>query len=93
MLSPVVFSSKSDHWSTPPDVYGALDQEFGFTFDPCPLMATEDGRKSKWTGRVFCNPPYSAIDEFLRKGLWHLCAPAASPSTESASEHDEAPSK
>src|SRR5262245_50685837 len=24
------------YWLTPPDLYAALDAEFGFTFDPCP---------------------------------------------------------
>ena len=69
-----LFSSKSDHWSTPAATYDALNAEFGFTFDPCPLMAQEDGRKAKWTGRVFCNPPYSRIGEFLKKGLFHLAS-------------------
>lgn len=69
-----LMSSKSDHWSTPPDTYAGLNEEFGFTFDPCPLMATEDGRKVKWSGRVFCNPPYSRIGEFLKKGLFHLAS-------------------
>lgn len=72
MLSEALFSQKSDHWSTPAATYEALHAEFGFTFDPCPLMAQEDGRKVVWTGNVFCNPPYSRIDEFLRKGLYHL---------------------
>lgn len=61
-----------DHWSTPPATYDELNREFGFTFDPCPLMSAEDGRKVKWAGRVFCNPPYSRIPEFLKKGLYHL---------------------
>lgn len=67
-----LFSSKSDHWSTPAETYNALNVEFGFTFDPCPLLSQDDGRKIKWTGRVFCNPPYSQIMEFLKKGLFHL---------------------
>lgn len=71
-LNPVVFSRKSNHWSTPPDFYAGLDKEFGFTFDPCPLMSDVDGVKVPWSGRVFCNPPYSAIGRFLEKGLWHL---------------------
>jgi phage N-6-adenine-methyltransferase len=71
-MNRVVFSSASDHWATPKAVYAALDEEFRFTFDPCPLMAEESGLLKKWTGRVFCNPPYSAIDDFLKKGLWHL---------------------
>lgn len=72
MLSQVLFSSQSDHWYTPPYFYGELDREFGFNFDPCPLMSSEDGAKIKWTGRVFCNPPYSKIAAFLRRGLYHL---------------------
>jgi hypothetical protein len=72
MFNEALISSKSDHWSTPDHVYAELHNEFGFTFDPCPLMATEDGRKAPWAGRVFCNPPYSRIKEFLKKGLFHL---------------------
>lgn len=71
-LSPALFSSKSDHWFTPPDFYSELDAEFRFDFDPCPLMSREDGLKREWSGRVFCNPPYSKIADFIRKGLWHL---------------------
>lgn len=63
-----------DHWSTPPETYDELNREFGFTFDPCPLMSDEDGRKIKWIGRVFCNPPYSHIPDFLKKGLFHLAS-------------------
>lgn len=71
-LNAALFSSRSDHWFTPPDFYAALHGEFGFTFDPCPLMSEESGLLVPWTGRVFCNPPYSKIGEFVRKGLWHL---------------------
>lgn len=67
-----MFSRKSDHWATPPEVYDALHAEFGFTFDPCPLKGDEDGLKRRWSGRVFCNPPYSKIPEFIKKALWHL---------------------
>jgi hypothetical protein len=72
MLNPVVFSSKSDHWYTPPEFYAALHEEFGFTFDPCPLMSDESGLLKAWSGRVFCNPPYSKIPEFIKRALWHL---------------------
>ena len=71
-LSRVVFSSMSDHWSTPSSVYDALNNEFGFTFDPCPLESDSDGLTVQWTGNVFCNPPYSKIPSFIRKGLYHL---------------------
>jgi hypothetical protein len=33
----VLFSSASEEWSTPVDVYAALNTEFRFNFDPCPL--------------------------------------------------------
>lgn len=71
-MNRVVFSSQSDHWATPQAVYNGLDAEFHFTCDPSPLMSKEDGRKAKWEGSVFCNPPYSRIGEFIRTGLYHL---------------------
>lgn len=71
-LSRVVFSSASDHWETPEDTYAALNAEFGFTFDPCPLNSESNGLSVRWEGNVFCNPPYSNIGVFLRKGLCHL---------------------
>lgn len=73
-MNRVVFSSQSDHWSTPDAVYKGLDSEFKFTFDPNPLMSKDDGRKVKWKGSVFCNPPYSRIGEFIRTGLYYLTA-------------------
>ena len=30
-----VWSSKSDEWSTPKDLFDELNKEFGFTLDPC----------------------------------------------------------
>lgn len=69
-----MFTSKSDHWFTPPDFYAELDREFRFTFDPCPLHSEEDGAKRPWSGRVFCNPPYSKIPAFIKRALWHLHA-------------------
>lgn len=32
-----LFSSAREAWGTPDALYRALDKEFGFTFDPCPL--------------------------------------------------------
>ena len=71
-MNRVVFSSASDHWETPTGVFNALKSEFAITFDPCPLKSPIDGLKLLWIGSVFCNPPYSKIAEFLRKGLYHL---------------------
>lgn len=69
----VLFSSASDRWATPPDLYEALKREFRFDFDPCPLDGTQDGLSPfiEWKGRrVYCNPPYGpGLGNWLRRGL------------------------
>ena len=71
-MKKVLFSSASEEWATPQEVYDKLNEEFRFTLDPC---ATEDNAKcatfftkqqngllQNWEGhRVFCNPPYGQI--------------------------------
>lgn len=74
MKTEVHFSSASEEWATPTDVYAALDSEFHFDFDPCPLGGDKDGTSTlftPWRGkRVFCNPPYGpGIRPFLERGL------------------------
>lgn len=49
----------SDDWATPPHLYAALDKEFSFDFDPCPLNSTFDGLSVEWGKSNFINPPYS----------------------------------
>lgn len=70
------FKTMSRHdsweWPTPRKFYEALDAEFHFDFDPCPLGGDTDGRSTlfvPWTGkRVFCNPPYGPqIPQFLAR--------------------------
>lgn len=63
----VHFSSATDHWSTPKDVYDALHREFNFDFDPCPLHGA-GGLDLVWGMRNFCNPPYSDIKNWVAKG-------------------------
>ena len=43
MNKAAMFSSASDRWATPRELYAALDREFGFNFDPCPLDGVGDG--------------------------------------------------
>lgn len=70
-----LFSSATAHWATPSDVYTALDAEFGFTLDPCPLhggdrlIMENDGLARSWGGeRVYCNPPYGrGVGRWLAK--------------------------
>lgn len=69
-----LFGSTTDRWATPCDLFAALDQEFRFDFDPCPLDGDGDGLLplfSEWRGkRVFCNPPYGpGIRGWLERGL------------------------
>lgn len=54
-------------------MYDALNAEFRFTMDPCPLDGDGNGLSllfCKWRGeRVFCNPPYGPqIGEWLKRG-------------------------
>lgn len=80
----VLFSRKSDEWSTPQDVFDALDREFQFTLDPCATdknhkcgmyyTKEQNGLEQDWEGHsVFCNPPYSKIAEWTEKCFREGC--------------------
>ena len=77
----VHFSSKNDSWETPQDLFNEINKTYGpFQLDPassdtntkCPIWFTEDqdGLKQDWHvfGKVFCNPPYSNVGDWLKKG-------------------------
>ena len=77
MNTEVMFSSKTDKWSTPQDFFDKLNKEFHFTLDPCAdefnhkcekyFSEKEDGLAQDWGGHVvFCNPPYGNKET----GLW-----------------------
>jgi hypothetical protein len=79
VLSRVVFASQSVEWPTPKAVYDALNAEFSFDFDPCPIDGVTDGLSplfTPWDGRrVFCNPPYGrGIDKWLERAPEALLA-------------------
>jgi site-specific DNA-methyltransferase (adenine-specific) len=69
IMNRVLFSGRNQHWTTPEELYAALDEEFHFTLDPCPLHAEFDGLAISWAGhRVFCNPPYGrGVARWLEK--------------------------
>lgn len=80
-MNNIVFSHKSDEWTTPQDLFDSLNNEFKFTLDPC---ATDDNHKcdkyftiknngllQEWENEVvFCNPPYSKIRQWVFKAFW-----------------------
>ena len=67
VVAKALFSSNTDDWSTPVDLYNKLNKEFNFNYDPCPLHADFDGLETDWKERVFVNPPYSNVKDFLIK--------------------------
>lgn len=78
MNNEVMFSKKSDEWATPQEIYDELNKEFNFNLDPCSTVENhkcdlyftqnDDGLSKNWGGcRVFCNPPYSKIKQWVKK--------------------------
>ena len=78
----VHFSSKSNEWKTPQDLYDKLDKEFGFTLDPCCTKESakcgkyytkaDDGLIQDWSNDVvFMNPPYGReIPKWIEKAFY-----------------------
>ena len=73
-----MYSSKSDEWTTPRDLFNKLNRRFLFDLDPaatfqnhlCPTFYTKEdsGLDHSWEGmRVFVNPPYSHIKDWVAK--------------------------
>lgn len=68
-MNRVLFSSASDEWTTPEETYRALDAEFGFKDDPCPLGGNVSGLLREWGSPCFVNPPYSDIGPWMERAL------------------------
>ena len=77
-MNKVLYSSASDEWSTPQDIFDTLDAEFQFDLDPCSthenrkcekhFTMEDNGLNQSWGGyKVFCNPPYSQIGTWVEK--------------------------
>ena len=71
-------SSASDEWATPGEFFAAAERAFGpFDLDPCCTAESakaphfyalpDDGLAYTWFGRVWLNPPYSKIGDWMAK--------------------------
>src|SRR5262245_1988437 len=75
-----MFTSLSDDWATPQDLFDELNTEFNFTLDVCALpdnakcptyyTPADDGLTQPWAGTVWCNPPYGrTIGQWIEKAI------------------------
>ena len=74
-----LFSSLTPEWATPQALYDELNEEFGFTLDPCAtpenakcarfFTRVENGLAQSWAGEtVWLNPPYGdELPRWIRK--------------------------
>lgn len=79
MITKGMFTSNSNEWATPKDLFDELNKEFHFTLDPCAtpenakcrkfFTAEDNGLLKDWSNEiVFCNPPYGrAIKDWVEK--------------------------
>lgn len=59
------------YWLTPTELFMKLDEEFKFSFDPCPfpLPTGFDGLTCEWGESNYVNPPFGSIEhEGKKKG-------------------------
>ena len=76
-----IFSSASDEWRTPKDLFKKLHKKFNFVCDVaashenalCDLYNFKSENKEDcglygpWTSRNWCNPPYSQLAKWIAK--------------------------
>ena len=76
----VHFSSASEEWATPDDLFCELNAIFHFDLDACASSSnakcpryfskSDDALTRRWHGTVWLNPPYGRkIGAFMRKAL------------------------
>ena len=78
MYKELMFSSKTDMWSTPQDLFDRLNLVFRFDVDVCALQNNakcrnyynpdDNGLTKDWCGVCFMNPPYGReISKWVEK--------------------------
>ena len=76
----VHYSSKTNEWATPKNVFDELNDEFNFVLDPCATKENaktdnfftieDDGLSQEWTDTTFMNPPYGReIKKWVKKAF------------------------
>ena len=74
----LMFSSKTDLWETPQELFNELNKEFKFELDVCAVPENakckdyftpdQDGLMQKWKGICWMNPPYGRnIGNWVKK--------------------------
>lgn len=80
-ISEALYSSQTDMWETPQDLFDDLDREFHFDLDVCAIPENakckkfytpeQDGLRQPWDGTCWCNPPYGRdIGKWVRRALF-----------------------
>ena len=80
MNTEIMFSSKTDLWATPQDLFDKYNDIYNFETDVCALPENAmcekfftpemDGLKQEWTGVCWCNPPYGRqIGKWVEKAV------------------------
>lgn len=80
-ISKALYSSKTDMWETPQDLFDELDKEYHFDLDVCATSENtkckryytpeQDGLIQPWDGTCWCNPPYGRdIGQWVRRAFF-----------------------
>lgn len=85
MINKGLFTSNSEEWETPQELFDELDKEFHFDLDPCATKENAkcfffftkeiNGLKQDWASsplekiNIFMNPPYKSCPEWIKKAF------------------------
>lgn len=81
MQTELMFSSEGDLWRTETPLVQWLDRQFHFSLDaaasddtiaPAFINAQQNALVTPWSGRVFCNPPYSMVEKFVNRAIHQI---------------------
>ena len=73
------FATGRQDWETPDEVFGPLNDEFGFTLDVCAdphnakceqfFSPDNDGLSQPWYGVCWMNPPFGSQGKWIKKAF------------------------